>query len=214
MTTQSSRNRSSLHFISASEADRDAVWQDFLDWLIPASSPYPEALFGGVEPAREMLDQWARRVDSEYAFDAADLLMVGDRSSGGLICFDGRELARRRRADMMQLLTNPKLRHLRSRLPDLQGLLAPVAPDDFYLSRVGLIPEARGKGLGHRLLQHFTDCARQGGYRRLRLDVHAGNNAARRLYESAGYRVIYAGHAPKAGLTYFSMIRDLPEQSD
>jgi drug/metabolite transporter (DMT)-like permease len=51
-------------------------------------------------------------------------------------------------------------------------------------------PEARGRGIGRRLLERLEDEARVLGYKRLRLDTGAQLNEAQELYRSAGYREI------------------------
>jgi ribosomal protein S18 acetylase RimI-like enzyme len=48
---------------------------------------------------------------------------------------------------------------------------------------------ARRRGVGRRLLRALTPWARRLGVRKLRLDVRAGNDAARALYASEGYRI-------------------------
>ncbi|MEY9843604.1 N-acetyltransferase family protein [Streptacidiphilus sp. MAP5-3] len=50
-------------------------------------------------------------------------------------------------------------------------------------------PEARGHGLGHRLLDAALLKAREEGARRVTLRVLGGNSVARSLYEKAGFTV-------------------------
>lgn len=52
---------------------------------------------------------------------------------------------------------------------------------------MGLLPEARGKGLGRRLMQAAIHAARERGMERIELEVFASNTRAIRLYESAGF---------------------------
>lgn len=58
-------------------------------------------------------------------------------------------------------------------------------------------PDARGEGVGDRLLAQALDAAeRMNGVRHVTLTVTAGNTAARRLYEAHGFTVY--GQAPEA----------------
>ena len=53
-----------------------------------------------------------------------------------------------------------------------------------------LVPEARGKGLGKRLLSEGTGFARDAGYRRMELWTHESHRAACALYAATGWRLV------------------------
>ena len=52
---------------------------------------------------------------------------------------------------------------------------------------MGLLPDARGKGLGRRLILAAIDSARERGFERVELDVFASNTRAKALYERVGF---------------------------
>lgn len=52
---------------------------------------------------------------------------------------------------------------------------------------VAVLPRARGRGLGRRLLAELADRAQERGAAYLLLEVRADNAAARRLYDSVGF---------------------------
>jgi ribosomal protein S18 acetylase RimI-like enzyme len=58
------------------------------------------------------------------------------------------------------------------------------------LTSIAVAPKAAGAGLGQRLLAALEHTAREAGPSRMRLEVHAENRRARKLYETAGYRVV------------------------
>jgi putative acetyltransferase len=66
------------------------------------------------------------------------------------------------------------------------------------LKRMYLRPDARGRGLGKRLLAIALDWARASGKRTVRLDTSERMVAAQRLYEAHGFERV-PGEAPRQG---------------
>jgi len=60
---------------------------------------------------------------------------------------------------------------------------------DGHVGMIAVSETAEGRGAGAALLAAAEDWARRRGYPRLHLNVFAGNDRARRLYERAGYAV-------------------------
>lgn len=57
-----------------------------------------------------------------------------------------------------------------------------------WIHDIAIDEEQRGRGYGRALLTGLEDAARERGAESIGLNVFAGNDAARRMYEKAGYR--------------------------
>ena len=70
------------------------------------------------------------------------------------------------------------------------GGLKPIAPDAAYLKRMWIAPDARGHGLGRRLLSALEEKAALLGYSVVRLETNKTLVEAQQLYRSSGYREV------------------------
>lgn len=62
-----------------------------------------------------------------------------------------------------------------------------------HVSRVLVLPHARGRGLGRALMQAVIDAAANRGLRTVTLNVHHTNAVARALYEQLGFTYVDRG---------------------
>jgi DNA-binding MarR family transcriptional regulator len=63
-------------------------------------------------------------------------------------------------------------------------------PDSAYVKRMWIAPDARGLGLGRRLLHELEQRARALGYRKLRLETERALTEAQQLYRNSGFREV------------------------
>jgi ribosomal protein S18 acetylase RimI-like enzyme len=188
-----------------------------LPWVHAAGQPYIDWLLGGRAAAVRALERWMSRPSSEVFIGRAVLLLVGTRPVGGFIALHGEELARCRMQDALAAVaaTPPEQRSaLISRLKAGHSLFEDVSPDELYLSRMGVLAAARGRGYGRAIvLEHLQD-GMQRGFRRFSLDVWAGNTAAIRLYESVGFHREARYRSDAGGMTYLRMAHDVPAEQE
>jgi ribosomal protein S18 acetylase RimI-like enzyme len=186
-----------------------------LPWVHAASQPYTDWLFGGRSEALRILAEWMRRPSSEVFIGRAMLALEENQPVGGVIALNGAELAACRRHDALAAVAaTPSGRRssLLSRLRLGRGLLPEPLSDDLYLSRMGVVEHARGRGYGKAiLLAHLQHGIRQ-GFRRFSLDVYSGNTPAIGLYRSVGFRPERRRHVEVAGMSYVRMAMDVPPE--
>jgi GNAT superfamily N-acetyltransferase len=65
-----------------------------------------------------------------------------------------------------------------------------LGDDVCEIKRMFVVPEARGRGHGRRLLEALERAAAELGYRRVRLDTASSMTTAMAMYRAAGYRPI------------------------
>jgi ribosomal protein S18 acetylase RimI-like enzyme len=86
-----------------------------------------------------------------------------------------------------------------------------IADNDFYIQAMAVDKELRGEGVGSALMDFVEDHARAYGSTRLSLDVSAGNQGARKLYEHRGMTVEsqWPNRLAIPGVKFFRMVKAL-----
>lgn len=180
-----------------------------LPWIHEAGNPYYDWFFGGATEAESGLAQWMRRPSSEVFVGRVRLLVDDLHSVGGFIAMPGSELAACRRLDAlasMQAAERAQRDSVLARMRLAHGLFGSLSAQDFYLSKMGVLSGHRGAGHGATIVRQYLDLGAELGFQRFRLDVSAGNRAAVRLYEAAGFRVLRESSLPGQGdMTYLDM---------
>lgn len=89
--------------------------------------------------------------------------------------------------------------------------LVALTPDVGKLRCLIVTPEARGHGVGSALIAECVNFARAAGYQKVTLWTHKNLEAARRLYEAAGFRLVKSEKATEGfGLELVDEYWDLP----
>ncbi len=70
------------------------------------------------------------------------------------------------------------------------------APGELVMDGIVVHSDARGKGVGSRLLSEIADYAKEHGFNRVRLDVIDINPKAKQLYKRKGFKAVKTEHFP------------------
>ncbi len=181
---------------------------DILPWVKDAGDPYYDWFFPDHTTCMKCLRLWLANPSSEIFIGRTYGLFVNGRVAGGFIALSGRELGECRSADTRLLITktNRKLRReIVARLAQSAGLFPPVGDDEYYLSKIGVSCDCRGRGYGSLLMEAYLDRGIKRGLPKYRLDVSVGNETAIRCYEKYGFTVICRTAAENRELEYLSM---------
>lgn len=185
-----------------------------LVYILEAGNPYLTELFGGSDSAIRALDQWTRRETSEVWLGRLRPVSAGNEEVGGFIALGGEELKKARKADLMalaKLATGPQRTELIARMTNLAGLFPAPDDDEFYLSKMFLRPEYRGKRLGLVLVECYIQAGIEQRFRSFRLDVSRDNRSAINCYESCGFAISEEHESRDQRLRYFSMTRQMKQ---
>jgi GNAT superfamily N-acetyltransferase len=179
-----------------------------LSWLYDAGNPYWEWLWGSADEALSQLKTWLNRSNSEISNDRVLCVLDSTKIYGGFVALGGRELQQCRKADFLTLFNYARYNHyekLLSRMRIANQFFGAVSDDEYYLSRIGLLPDRRGTGLGRQLVRAYMDNGLRSGYRRFRLDVAESNIQAIKLYETSGFVINRVSEVLDVPFQYCSM---------
>jgi ribosomal protein S18 acetylase RimI-like enzyme len=201
-----------LRFRAPSDHETARLVPALLGWLYEAGNPFYEWFFSELVDGPRTVGGWMLRPSSEVSLSRIELLVDGDVPVGGFVALGGDELLACRRADALALMTSVAREawgRVEQKATIARELFPPVESDDYYLSKMGVVPERRGRGHGAAIAAEYVEAGVRHGFRRFRLDVWAENSAAIRLYESLGFETIAESTSERAGLTYRAMAYEL-----
>ena len=88
----------------ADDPDREQYLDHVLFWAYLANKPYLDWLFGGEAESKEVLTHWLKSDVSENSLRNVWLYFRDGMPYGGIICLNGEDLVRARKADAISLI--------------------------------------------------------------------------------------------------------------
>lgn len=165
----------------------------------------------------ETLAELFRKPGNRLSHEYASLAEVDGQAAGLLMAYPGEALPRldlRTGRTLLGFFSLGALLRMAWRSLALPGPEA--GRGEYYISNLAVLPGARGRGIGSRLLAFAEGQARSAGLTRMSLCVDLDNPGAQRLYRRTGYQEIqtraYPRCAAQAGQGYLRMVKSLDSQ--
>ncbi len=121
----------------------------------------------------------------------------------------GSDLMTCRKADFLALFNYARRSHSEEFLTKIgkaKQLFGNVSEDEYYLSRIGVQPDHRGKGIGRQLLNAYIENGLKIGFKRFRLDVSLSNERAVAFYKASGFIIGSISEVLDVPFQYCSMV--------
>jgi ribosomal protein S18 acetylase RimI-like enzyme len=155
---------------------------------IHASDDFFYAVFG-LEESLLLSTLAALMADTGSDLGSTRVLADAGNVCGAYAAYPTNEAATRQAATAKTLLrvAGSEMAAAMARLREFSALVPPLPDASFYLAKIGVLPEARGEGIGAALLEDFESEAAGRGLCSLCLHVRAENERAVRFYERHGW---------------------------
>jgi ribosomal protein S18 acetylase RimI-like enzyme len=168
--------------------------------LARSMAGFGDALLGLGSHARQLavLEHFWRRSDNRFSHRLCELALVEGEIAGLVLSYAGARSTALNFGVARGIFRVYSLREaLRFvRLALTEAGVTEVLRDEYLLSNLAVFPGFEGRGVGRFLLHRADELARATGVRRITLTVEIGNERARGLYLSHGYRVIQRHPTP------------------
>lgn len=157
------------------------------------SDTYNRFVFESDDEAQVVRDLLLRSGGVEFAPPAGQAVLEDGRFMGFGAWMSGLDLLKRRLAGARAIgrasagLIGPALVE---RMAKAATVLAAPKRDEWYIARIAVVPDARGKGIGGYLVAQALEEGRRRGCSRSVLAVDPENEPAMRLYRRYGFEVI------------------------
>ncbi len=176
---------------------RSAIATD-ADWAAPLLFAAGPALFSYIlaSPANQaeaILHQAFQFPSHAFSYEHTQVLQVGERPAGLLIGYPG---SLKRQADekvhfvMARIMPLRKLPKVLVNVADFSRIKQEVAPAEYYILGISILPEFQNQGFGSYLLTQAEHQAQNWKCETICTDVAYHNTPAKRFLEKQGYQIV------------------------
>jgi ribosomal protein S18 acetylase RimI-like enzyme len=179
------------------------------DWIFETRPAAFGFLFADYDNPRASVKGGVCRSSAEFAGRSAIIDFCDNQAAGMPIAFTGDGVARRRRADLVALISTVRLEQRLGCVPRLQSFAnfaVPLEASDYYIRSLAVDSRYRRLGISRKLLERVIDDGTALGFRRFRLDIESENGPANTLYNSVSFTRIRVGVIDELGLEMSSLL--------
>ena len=137
----------------------------------------------------EVLEEIARRDDTQYSYRNALVAEVNGQAVGAIIAYDGA---------LLYPLREKTLSVIHKYNPEFRFTDDETQAGEYYLDSIGILPDYRGMGIGRTLLLALREHVEKANHSCIGLLVDYDNAHAERLYQSVGFKRVgtklFIGH--------------------
>ncbi len=167
---------------------------EYIDTLINlaalASAPYDSFVYGDILLAKKTQRSLIEQGAGDFPITRCRLEIAKGELIGMIAALTGTDLTNLRLRTAMIMSKNDlfaKASPVRHRTQLANKVMMRTEANDYYVSRLAILPTARKQGLGQGLLEQTIQDGKKLGCKRLVLEVNPDHQAAVRLYRNLGF---------------------------
>ncbi|MBX5320247.1 GNAT family N-acetyltransferase [Staphylococcus caprae] len=154
---------------------------------------------------------WKKR-GNRFNHDISYVAKEDDRVLGTITCASLVKIEKSMVKTVLEIIKMKKLKALKIIFSNPKKLYSLITmdegnKDEFHISMLATLPEARGKGVGTRLLNFAEKKAQKEGFNKLSLTVVKDNDKALNLYKKFGFSIV--GEINKSPFYLYQMRKNI-----
>ena len=195
----------------AEDPDAERLTDALAPGLYEAGKPYFDRMFGDPAAGVAAVRRYLASERSELSIRRVTVLEDGGELVGAFVGVEGADMPRCARADSLLALKlvgrEGRAGFLRSAAA-LAELRRPIEADQWFMSKLWVTSERRGRGYARMLMREFVAAAERHGLPRCRVDAYEGDVPVLGLYESEGFEQRSIAHSADGTLGLIEMVRE------
>lgn len=146
------------------------------------------------EIINDLQQLWKNRAN-RFSHDMSFVALEDNQVLGVITCNPLKQIDRAMTPTVLQIILMNKLKPFLSIISHPKSFYSLVTmdegnEDEYHISMLATMPNARGKGVGQQLLNFAEQKAKESGFSKLSLTVVQDNDVALKLYQKMGFEIV------------------------